>query len=72
MKSFKQHISERLRIHYRKGRRVIAIKGSKFGQTGTVMSMCPGDACVNIKLDDKRHGKDLVIQQNPKYWKVIK
>jgi len=72
MKSFKQYISERLKIHYRKGRKVIAVKGSRFGETGIVMSMCPGDACVNIKLDDERHGQDSVIQQNPKFWKVMK
>ena len=68
MKSFKEHIEERLIVHYRKGRKVVAIKGTKEGQTGVVVSMCPGDACVKIKLDDDGR----IIQQNPKFWKVMK
>tara|TARA_R100001082_G_C4287842_1_gene126838 strand:+ start:352 stop:558 length:207 start_codon:yes stop_codon:yes gene_type:complete len=68
MKSFLEYISERLVVHYKKGRKVKAIKGTKKGQTGIVVSMCPGDACVNIRLDVG----DRVIQQNPKFWQVIK
>jgi len=68
MKSFSGYISERLKINYRKGRKLIAIKGSKEGETGTVVSMGPNASFVRIKLDKN----DQIIQQNPKYWKVVK
>ena len=68
MRSFKEYIIERLKINYKKGRKLVAIKGSKEGETGTVVSMGPNAAFVRIKLDKN----DQVIQQNPKFWKVMK
>ena len=72
MKSFKEYISERLLVHYKKGRKVVAIRGSKEGETGTVVSMGPHAAYVMIQLDTKRQGKHITVQQNPKAWKAIK
>ena len=68
MKSFLEYISERLVVNYKKGRKLVATKGTKKGQTGTVVSMGPGSAFVRIKLDDG----DRIIQQNPKFWQVVK
>tara|TARA_B100001094_G_scaffold333417_1_gene411861 strand:+ start:8993 stop:9199 length:207 start_codon:yes stop_codon:yes gene_type:complete len=68
MKSFSEYISERLKINYRKGRKLVATKGSKEGETGTVVSMGPNASFVSIKLDKN----DQIIQQNPKYWEVMK
>tara|TARA_R110002012_G_scaffold163300_1_gene325667 strand:+ start:799 stop:1005 length:207 start_codon:yes stop_codon:yes gene_type:complete len=68
MKSFLEYISERLIVKYKKGRKLVATRGTKKGQTGTVVSMGPGAAFVRIKLDDG----DRIIQQNPKFWQVVK
>ena len=72
MKSFKEYISERILVHYKKGRKVVAIRGSKEGETGTVVSMGPHAAYVMIQLDTKRQGKNITVQQNPKAWKAVK
>ena len=68
MKTFLEYISERLIVKYRKGRKLVATRGSKKGKTGTVVSMGPNAAFVRIKLDDG----DRIIQQNPKFWQVVK